>query len=317
MNWLKIVKWLLPSQNESSPSALDNLQKSLASKFSSLPRRWLIVLFFITFASLGTGWRAAWNDLRHSIWPSTNATSSSSAGATNTVPVGSPGSTNTVATSNSTNQGLATNIQGAATNLKKMEWWPFVWRNLKFVLSLAYWLLLSGLISLAITATVDRAKSDLREELLVKAQNNAERLELVARILRHSGISNIYDAVPRKAVKEQSSAQHIIEAVTKAKSLRMMTIAGFEYIGKGRDSLLFETISKNSQVKLEIILLDATKADHIIKERVRTVGSQDSGYTEETLKREIDSTKERLLNLKSKGMDVNLWLCRKNPVSAS
>lgn len=95
------------------------------------------------------------------------------------------------------------------------------------------------------------------------------KIELLTGLLEErAGIVKLYAAEPKVSVSKQPYSQPILEALSASKSLKLLSIAGYEYLGKGSESLLYEAICKRPQLEVQVVVLDPEKGLDVIKERV-------------------------------------------------
>ena len=142
-----------------------------------------------------------------------------------------------------------------------------------------------------------------------------ESMRKLASMLDRSGIKVVYDATQQKQITEQEYASDIREAVASSKCLKLLTIAGYEYLGKGQDSLLYDIILANKSLTLEVVLLDPSLGEKVIKERVSKLKTRDGTYNAIKLKSQIADTKKTLKDFKLiKAKNVKLWLNPNHPV---
>ena len=147
----------------------------------------------------------------------------------------------------------------------------------------------------------------IKEMLHFTADDNLNTLLLV---LSQCGIARAYRTETLLQTTKQHYASDICAKVSGSKSIKIMSIAGFEYIGAGVNSLLYSVIEKRPDMEAEFVLLDADKAGHVLADRVHRLRERDPTVTEETLKGHIAETKRLLGGLRtSRTASFSLWLC--------
>src|SRR5581483_4918670 len=141
----------------------------------------------------------------------------------------------------------------------RTKWYLVIWNNIGILLSIVFSLFMAFFISVAITTIADTVGAGLRTEFdnkllhYVKTptaspaegppQAAAADLDINAatrtltELLEESVIPTVYGALEKREISSQEYASDIIAAVKEASTLRLLTIAGFEYIGRGADSL--------------------------------------------------------------------------------
>lgn len=151
-----------------------------------------------------------------------------------------------------------------------------------------------------------------QEELHAATKRLLEAIRLKA------GIQMVFVPNPHQAVAQQEYADAMIKKLSKTKTLRMMSYAGYEYIGKGYDSLFLPLIQKRKELEVEIIVLDEEKRSDLLEKRVKELRSRDSEYSVAAMKRQIQETTKQLTELVAgrKPIDgkVRWWKTVSDPV---
>lgn len=201
-------------------------------------------------------------------------------------------------------------FHGAKFSTEKLdiELWPFleaIWA-LKFPLSKFIGALLCGtVISLAIVAVVLEARGSESEE------------DMLLMLLEKSGITQIYPSKQKVQITEQPYAIPLRESVATSKSVRIMMIAAYEYLGKGRDSLLLKLLQDHPDKNIQVILLDVTNGSDAVQSRIGKLRDRDDSYTDDVLRGHVEATKKALQRLKAtperKGT-VELKFCKHQPI---
>jgi len=295
LKWLGIHEW----------KPVRKSTEWLAEKLSTYQRRWLIIFLFVTFVLLADGWKDAVTDFFVSYFPQ---------GFTS-----------------KEGDNLSDRLYHLGSDLWHVKWGEFLWRNVGVILSFFGWLVLATLISLLITAISDSVAVKVREEIgalkaagpsdsqkradLSGAKLLQEEMRNLAKLLDKSGIKAVYDAKLNVQISQQDYADEIRSVVARSTRVRLLTIAGYEYVGRGRDALLYDAIRANKKLSVEVILLDPTKGGKVIKERVEKLKKRDNTYTAERLKSHIADTRTILQQLRvESGIKIQLWYSEFHPV---
>src|SRR5665213_222361 len=140
---------------------------------------------------------------------------------------------------------------------------------------------------------------------------NDDNLNTLLLVLSQCGIIRAYRTETQLQTSKQHYASDIRAATAISKNIRMMSIAGYEYLGSGSDSLLYSIIEAHPEMNAEFIFLDPDKANGVITERVNRLRQRDPTITTEILKRHINETFELLRNLKgNRRGNFALFRCR-------
>ena len=145
--------------------------------------------------------------------------------------------------------------------------------------------------------------------------SSLSQVELLRQMLSESGISSVYPSDPNVSIQSQSYATEVKLAAAMSKTIKMVSIAGFEYLGRGADSLLFNAIIKHPTADIEIILVDPENGSHVIDQRIMELVERDPTYDKKRIQYEINATIETLkkLRLTHKGK-LTLSLIGEHPI---
>lgn len=170
-----------------------------------------------------------------------------------------------------------------------------------FTLKAALWCLAS----LAICATVHVLLCfyiEFRVETLVgpPEEKKKDLLELLELLDCKSGIKKIYPGKKGASARSQLYAQEVIKSLEASESIKMICIAGYEYIGKGiGSSLLLNALNQHQLVNIEVITINPDSME-IISDRIKQIKRSYPDYTPTKMKNEITATTNTL-----KGVVVN------------
>ena len=177
---------------------------------------------------------------------------------------------------------------------------------------IAWRLLAAVIIAAAVPASVEGIANDV-----IRVPKTKGDIESLAAMLEDgAGIVNIYPAATKVNVTVQPYAKPILEALADSPSIRILSIAGFEYLGKGSESLLFETIRKRPNLRVEVIVLDPEKGAGVIKDRVACLQqNRENTLTESEIKRQIGEMALilRVIKDSSHTGDIELRYYSRNP----
>lgn len=147
---------------------------------------------------------------------------------------------------------------------------------------------------------------------------NKTKLDTLLRLLdERSGIKRIYDGKKFAPVIEQGYSEDVLSEVLSSNTLKILSIAGYENIGKGEKySLLFDAIKQKSDLTTEVILLDPTKGQKTIDERIIQLSTHNPSYKSSDMKREIKKTIEKLKELKNekKNSSMKIYTYNFHPI---
>ncbi len=108
----------------------------------------------------------------------------------------------------------------------------------------------------------------------------------------------------------------IMKELRNSGSLKLLSIAGYENIGKGEsNSLFYDFIKENHTIDLHVILLDPD-GNETIDKRVSQLRKVYPSYTSSQLKNEIKSTADKIKRLKRarKSGKTELYYCKFHPI---
>lgn len=168
-----------------------------------------------------------------------------------------------------------------------------------------------------------KAQDKRFEELFnyYEEKEKGAKLEFLIEMLRKkSGIQEIYSPEIGKPLTQQDYVSDVEEAYAKSNRCWLMTIAGYEYIGRKKKSLLWNWLKTNDHVSIKVILLDADKAQPVISKRAEDLRKIDNNYCARQLKEEISQTENLLKELAvrrkphANAATINLFKTSLNPV---
>lgn len=141
--------------------------------------------------------------------------------------------------------------------------------------------------------------------------------ELLDNITDKAGIKQIYHGKRGFAAIHQIYSSDMMKSMGDSRTIKLLSIAGHEYIGKGEGkSLFYDVIRERDWINIEIILLNPDSKD-TINERISQLKKQDSTYTAERLKQEILETTNKVKTLASTRSNDNsilLYYCKFHPI---
>ncbi len=152
--------------------------------------------------------------------------------------------------------------------------------------------------------------------LLQEKYDPEEIKRLVALINEKTGIEKIFPCKEGKPAINQPYAAEIMKELRNSGSLKLLSIAGYENIGKGESkSLFYDFLKENQGVDLVVIQLDPSSKT--ISERVDQLRKTNPSYTSDQLKKEIETTKNKMNKLKvarGKNAKTKLYQCKFHPI---
>ncbi len=108
------------------------------------------------------------------------------------------------------------------------------------------------------------------------------------------GIEEVYRSGSTKMVQQLDYAKDVSDAVENSGTVRIASIAGYQFLGAGRKSLLFDVLRNKPNCNVEVVVLDPIERNDIVKERAKALKVISADYTPGKLVQEIDKTKEAL-----------------------
>lgn len=152
----------------------------------------------------------------------------------------------------------------------------------------------------------------------IAISDQPEIAELLKTLDELAGIKKIYNCQRQTSALRQQYAADVLQEVARSETLKLLSIAGYENIGKGEGtSLLYETLRKERTLDVEVIILDAEKGSDVINERVSQLRHSNPDYNAEQMKIEISNTVKMIHKLQiSRGNDgsVNGYLYNQHPI---
>jgi hypothetical protein len=130
-----------------------------------------------------------------------------------------------------------------------------------------------------------------------------------------SGIQIIYPGGQNVFMKEQSYARALLDEIKHTRTIKFLSIAGYENIGKQEDSLFFNALRENAGIDLEIILLSPS-ADGILNERIEQLQRVHPRYSKQDVKHEIEKTVDaiKLLTRARNCSNIGAYFYSKHPI---
>lgn len=130
------------------------------------------------------------------------------------------------------------------------------------------------------------------------ATEESERLaELV---YKRAGMKQIYASDPTLPVNRQPYAQDMRHFLATTRRLRVLSIAGYEFLGKGHGSLLYSILEDNPHIAAEVIVLvndGSPAANKVIEARRQQLLKRAPEYTKDRFRQDITSTISSLTRL--------------------
>jgi hypothetical protein len=142
--------------------------------------------------------------------------------------------------------------------------------------------------------------------------------ELIRTLDEKSGIERIFNGVKEIPAIHQKYALDIMSEIKKTTSIKLLSIAGYENIGKGESrSLLYDYIRSNPNIDVEAIVLNPD-CKNVCEERVNQLRHSCPNYTIEKMIYEINETliKLKMLNDSRKGTSskMNNYIYNYHPI---
>lgn len=146
-------------------------------------------------------------------------------------------------------------------------------------------------IEAAEVAAVDAAAAD--------AVDAAEVKELIRLLELHAGLKRLYPSDARNPVMDQPYCADMRRHLAQTKLVKLLSIAGYEFLGRGEGSVLYEILAETSHIAVEVILLTPDNSSRdVVDARLKQLLKRDPQYRAENLRNHINETMERLRHLK-------------------
>jgi hypothetical protein len=137
----------------------------------------------------------------------------------------------------------------------------------------------------------------------------------IAQVCEHIGVKKIYPANLGHSVLDQLYAGPINASVASSKRVKMLSIAGFEWLGRGTDSLLHNTLSRRQDIDLECVLLNPDDGAATLQQRVADLQHRDRLITADQIRSDIRSTIAMIRRLnEGRSIPIRAFLCNWHPV---
>lgn len=150
----------------------------------------------------------------------------------------------------------------------------------------------------------------------LKTKNPFAMNELAELLDTKAGLQRIYPSSRGVPAYKQPYSSDVCGSLKETTEIRLLSIAGYEYIGRGEAlSLFYDALREKYWIKAEIIILDPTNED-TINERIQQLKRIDASYTGDMLKKHIEETTKKCKLLKqSRGDDsIKLYYCKFHPI---
>jgi hypothetical protein len=176
----------------------------------------------------------------------------------------------------------------------------FSWGTAKFIIS--------AILSFTICAADSSFTTKrIKEMLYFTADDNLNTLILV---LSQCGVARAYRTETELQTTKQHYASDIRASAAASKTIRIMSIAGYEYIGAGTDSLLYTLINNDPEINAEFIFLDPIKGGNVLADRVARLKRRSPTLTVEKIKGDMQETMRLLEGLRpGRRGDFSVWQC--------
>lgn len=178
--------------------------------------------------------------------------------------------------------------------------------NYKFVVAVIF----AGIANVSLDFYVKSYLGIFKEIDLVQTK------ELLDNISNKAGIKQIYHSKRGVPAVHQPYSSEMMKSLANSRTIKLLSIAGYEYIGKGEGkSLFYDVIRERNYVNTELILLNPDNND-TIKERIFQLKKQNQSYTDVQLKNEILETTKKVKVLKNTRNDesIQLYYCKYHPI---
>ncbi len=158
----------------------------------------------------------------------------------------------------------------------------------------------------------------VRERIQSTGSERDKNLEQLKGLLEgHAGISKVYPAQVKTPALRQPYADDVVAQAKKSRSMRLLTIAGYEFIGKGDESLLLQTLKDGGPSEIEIVLLkpDDPKTKVVFDERVEALRERDSAVSSQKIQQQVKDTIARMAEVRTTtGKRVEVIQCSQHPI---
>lgn len=154
-------------------------------------------------------------------------------------------------------------------------------------------------------------------ELKIEPDKVKEVEELVHLLDGKAGIKKIFTAKRNSPIINQPYSSEILKRIPNSRNIKILCIAGYEFIGKGEGTSLLYDYFRQHWITADVILLNPENINtRPIQERLSQLKENDTPYSAEKLKKEISATADKIKTLKSIRLDgtVELHYCKFHPI---
>jgi len=189
----------------------------------------------------------------------------------------------------------------------KLKAWQFLWHARGVAEELFFCAAYSYLICVLLTVFIKTVK--------VPSISTNKYQALVLYLVDRLGIVHFYSTHLKQTVTDQDYASDMQNAVLMTSKVRMLCIAGYEYLGKGEDALLYKAINSRSNMKVEIIVLNPETGMAVINQRVNELRERDNTIRVAQIVDHIDKTLGTIVDLNTRRtMSIDAYRCKWHPI---
>jgi hypothetical protein len=128
-----------------------------------------------------------------------------------------------------------------------------------------------------------------------------------------SGIKEVFDSPCKENVFTPEFKYIIDQAIKSSKTVRIMSIAGYAYLGEGeKKSLLYKQLKRGKFDSVKVLTVDPSKLAHV-KRRAEDLSMSWIDYERET-QEQITNTKEQCKRLYQAGLPLKFRVMRHDPI---
>ncbi len=189
----------------------------------------------------------------------------------------------------------------------KLKAWQFLWHERGVAEELLFCAGYSYLICALLTVFIKTVKTPSISTNKYQA--------LIMYLVDRLGIVHFYSTRLKQTVTEQDYASDMQNAVLTTSKVRMLCIAGYEYLGKGEDALLYKAINSRPNIKVEVIVLNPETGMTVINQRVMELRERDNTIRVPQIVEHIHKTLSTILDLNTRRTNaIDAYMCKWHPI---
>jgi hypothetical protein len=185
--------------------------------------------------------------------------------------------------------------------------WLYFWHGKRVLGELLFCALYAYIVCVLLTIFVKTVK--------IPSISSNKYQALILYLVDRLGIVHFYSTHLKQSVMDQDYASDMQNAVLTTTKVKMLCIAGYEYLGKGQDALLYNAIKNRPTISVEVIVLNPETGMGVINQRIQELQNRDNTITPAVIVEHIRKTlgTVRDLNL-NRVAQIDAYTCRWHPI---